>query len=167
MATLVRIPALHTITDSGDFLYATTDIAIWSTLEIGLGITASTMPTLKPLLSNFFERSRILTSKSKRFGSSSSKSMDSSTLQHDSGRTNNRLDVSMTEPRGATVTTQIHVPNYDEEMDIASHDGGPDCSSTRDDVASVLKNDSHRESDIHRAWNVKVSKSIVQTHYCI
>jgi hypothetical protein len=32
-----------------DFLWATTDVAIWSTIEIGIGITASSAATLRPL----------------------------------------------------------------------------------------------------------------------
>jgi hypothetical protein len=32
-----------------DFLWATTDVAIWSTIEIGIGIVASAAATLRPL----------------------------------------------------------------------------------------------------------------------
>lgn len=32
-----------------DFLWATTDVAIWSTVEIGIGISASAAATLRPL----------------------------------------------------------------------------------------------------------------------
>lgn len=33
-----------------DFLYATTDVAIWSTVEPGIGITAGCIATLRPLV---------------------------------------------------------------------------------------------------------------------
>jgi hypothetical protein len=38
------------LTDAEDFLYGFTDIAIWSTAENGLGLTALSMATLRPLI---------------------------------------------------------------------------------------------------------------------
>lgn len=49
-ATIVRMFYIHTIMDGPDFLYATTDLAIWSTVELGIGITASSVATLRPLV---------------------------------------------------------------------------------------------------------------------
>ncbi|KAF9761428.1 hypothetical protein IL306_003815 [Fusarium sp. DS 682] len=48
-AVIARFPYLHLIAKP-DFLWNTTDIAIWSTIEQGLAITASSMATLRPLL---------------------------------------------------------------------------------------------------------------------
>ncbi|ORX94210.1 hypothetical protein BCR34DRAFT_499411 [Clohesyomyces aquaticus] len=48
--TVVRMKYIHTLTHGDDFLWATTDVAIWSTVEPGIGITAASMATLKPLL---------------------------------------------------------------------------------------------------------------------
>ncbi|KAF4980511.1 hypothetical protein FZEAL_3499 [Fusarium zealandicum] len=53
-ATIVRFPYLYSLTDIDDFLYSTSDVAIWSTVETGLGITASGIATLRPLLRTFF-----------------------------------------------------------------------------------------------------------------
>ncbi|PSR89050.1 hypothetical protein BD289DRAFT_366386 [Coniella lustricola] len=53
-ATIVRFPYLHTLTEVDDFLFATADVAIWSTVETGIGITASAVATLRPLLRSFF-----------------------------------------------------------------------------------------------------------------
>lgn len=36
--------------NKGEWLYDTTDLAIWSTVEVGVGITAASLPTLRPLL---------------------------------------------------------------------------------------------------------------------
>ncbi|KAL4783187.1 hypothetical protein BJX76DRAFT_348781 [Aspergillus varians] len=47
-AVIVRIPYLHYYKDP-DFLYATTNISIWSNVEAGLGITAGSLVTLRPL----------------------------------------------------------------------------------------------------------------------
>ncbi|CAG8289227.1 unnamed protein product [Penicillium salamii] len=48
-AVIVRIPFVSTFADT-DFLYATIQIAIWSNIEAGLGITAGSLATLRPLL---------------------------------------------------------------------------------------------------------------------
>lgn len=48
-ATIVRIPYISGMSNIADFLYATTDVAIWSTVEIGIGISASAAATLRPL----------------------------------------------------------------------------------------------------------------------
>ncbi|KIH94061.1 hypothetical protein SPBR_06010 [Sporothrix brasiliensis 5110] len=49
VATIVRIPYASGILDQPDFLYNFTDLAIWSTLEIGIALTASSLATLTPL----------------------------------------------------------------------------------------------------------------------
>jgi hypothetical protein len=53
-ATIVRLPYLQTLNDVDDFLYSTTGVAVWSTIETGIGITASSLATLRPLFKNFF-----------------------------------------------------------------------------------------------------------------
>jgi hypothetical protein len=55
--TIIRIPYVKDLANQADFLYATTDVAIWSTSETGIGIAASSLATLRPLFRNFF-RSR-------------------------------------------------------------------------------------------------------------
>lgn len=49
-ATIVRMFYIHSLLDGPDFLYATTDVAIWSTVEPGIGIAASSIATLRPLV---------------------------------------------------------------------------------------------------------------------
>ncbi|KAL2839423.1 hypothetical protein BJY01DRAFT_250518 [Aspergillus pseudoustus] len=51
-AVIVRIPYLQYYKDE-DFLYATTDISIWSNVEAGLGITAGSLVTVRPLFRFF------------------------------------------------------------------------------------------------------------------
>ncbi|KAF1351675.1 hypothetical protein EJ07DRAFT_31159, partial [Lizonia empirigonia] len=49
-ATIIRLPYTPTLKPyKGDFLYRTTDFAIWTTVEVGVGITAGCIATLKPL----------------------------------------------------------------------------------------------------------------------
>ncbi|EED14651.1 integral membrane protein, putative [Talaromyces stipitatus ATCC 10500] len=52
LAVIIRIPFVKTFRDP-DFLYATVDIAIWSCIENGLGISAASLATLRPLLRKF------------------------------------------------------------------------------------------------------------------
>ncbi|KAJ6121122.1 hypothetical protein N7523_005402 [Penicillium sp. IBT 18751x] len=53
-AVIVRIPFVGTFNELDDFLYATVQIAYWSNLEAGLGITAGCLATLRPLLRQWF-----------------------------------------------------------------------------------------------------------------
>lgn len=47
--TIVRMFYIDTLMDGPDFLWATTDVAIWSTVEPGIGITAGSIACLRPL----------------------------------------------------------------------------------------------------------------------
>lgn len=71
-ATIVRIPYLHQLS-SKDFLYATTDVAIWSTVEPGIGITAAALACLRPLFRTFLSP----------FGSSSNNNNNNNNSSHD------------------------------------------------------------------------------------
>ncbi|KAJ4357230.1 uncharacterized protein N0V89_001805 [Didymosphaeria variabile] len=53
-ATIIRIPFIKGLKDSNDFLYSTTDVAIWSTCETGIGLATSAAATLRPLLRKVF-----------------------------------------------------------------------------------------------------------------
>jgi len=55
-ATVIRIPFVHGLGSSDDFLWSTTDVAIWSTVEPGIGIAAGCMATLRPLLQTLLWR---------------------------------------------------------------------------------------------------------------
>jgi hypothetical protein len=50
IATIIRIPFVMSLTQTDDFLYATVDIAIWSTVEPGVGIAAACAATFRPLI---------------------------------------------------------------------------------------------------------------------
>ncbi|KAF2702692.1 hypothetical protein K504DRAFT_394103 [Pleomassaria siparia CBS 279.74] len=52
-ATIIRLPYTSTLEGyKGEFLYRTTDFAIWTTVEVGVGITAGCIATLKPLMAS-------------------------------------------------------------------------------------------------------------------
>ncbi|EAU34076.1 conserved hypothetical protein [Aspergillus terreus NIH2624] len=52
-AVIIRLPWVSTFYDP-DFLFSTVEIALWSNIETGLGITAGSMATLRPLLRHWF-----------------------------------------------------------------------------------------------------------------
>ncbi|KAI2630950.1 hypothetical protein GGR54DRAFT_178138 [Hypoxylon sp. NC1633] len=58
-ATIVRIPYVWLLTQPGDFMYQFTDMSIWSTVENGLGLTASSIATLRPLVKAVFGEQRL------------------------------------------------------------------------------------------------------------
>lgn len=58
IATIIRIPYVHTLGNEQDFLYATTDVAIWSCSETGLAITAACGAVLRPLFREILASSR-------------------------------------------------------------------------------------------------------------
>ena len=47
------------MTKTEDFLWDNTDVSIWSTVEPGIGIVASSMATMRPLFVAFFSRSKL------------------------------------------------------------------------------------------------------------
>ena len=47
--SLISRYKVHHVIDSDDFLWSTTDVAIWSTVEPGIGIAAASIATLRPL----------------------------------------------------------------------------------------------------------------------
>lgn len=51
---MVRIPYIEGLRDIPNFLYSTTDVAIWSISEVGIGLGASAAATLRPLLRKVF-----------------------------------------------------------------------------------------------------------------
>ena len=49
-ATIVRLKFLVLYDDAPEFMYSIAKIAVWSILEEGIGITAGSLPMLRPLL---------------------------------------------------------------------------------------------------------------------
>ncbi|THY49561.1 integral membrane protein [Aureobasidium pullulans] len=57
LSTLVRLPYVKQLgTYKGEFLYTSTYIALWSTVEVGIGISAASLATLRPLVQKFFPK---------------------------------------------------------------------------------------------------------------
>ncbi|KAI9686309.1 MAG: hypothetical protein M1820_010652 [Bogoriella megaspora] len=60
-ATIVRIPYTKGLANEDDFLWATSEIALWSTVEPGVGIAAGCLATLRPLIQRFLHRTGLST----------------------------------------------------------------------------------------------------------
>ncbi|KKY14871.1 putative polytopic membrane protein [Phaeomoniella chlamydospora] len=58
LAMLIRFYTINQLASSTDFLYDTTDLAIWSSLETGVAIPAASLITLRPLFRTFFGATR-------------------------------------------------------------------------------------------------------------
>jgi hypothetical protein len=122
---VIRIPFIKQLTQ-GDFLYSTTDVAIWSTVEPGIGLTAAAMATLRPLFREFLSRSRLLGSSTRN--QTGSKAWPSSRgpgragyFRSGSGPNNGAEELGLRSDiaKGVGVTTVIkstNNPDEDEEM---------------------------------------------------
>jgi len=55
----VRIPYLSALANKENFLYANTDVAIWSGVETALAIAASSFATLRPLFRTFLAENKL------------------------------------------------------------------------------------------------------------
>jgi hypothetical protein len=56
-ATMIRIRYIWQLNNRTDFLMVTTDIAKWSTIEPGIGITCAALACCRPVLRKIFSRS--------------------------------------------------------------------------------------------------------------
>ncbi|OCK74340.1 hypothetical protein K432DRAFT_339104 [Lepidopterella palustris CBS 459.81] len=53
IATIARIPYVHFLKDKADFLYSNSEIAIWSIVEVGISLIATSVATLRPLVAKY------------------------------------------------------------------------------------------------------------------
>lgn len=61
-AALVRMPYIEKFR-SPDFLFDTVDIALWSTVEVGVSVVAANLATLRPLVQHVSTQARLLTTR--------------------------------------------------------------------------------------------------------
>ncbi|KAH9887510.1 hypothetical protein F4778DRAFT_786351 [Xylariomycetidae sp. FL2044] len=166
-ATIVRFPYLWSLTDEADFLYSTADVAIWSTVETGLGITTAGVATLRPLLKTWFGGG----SSAPGHGTSAAAPQYRKTGSHSKRSQNDGgFDLHLRTNKGTGVTTVI---DSDEVEGQARHhrDLGDNRSEASDPFASDGWNSSQSnlaqrpEEDPRRGrgWAIRVQNTIVQT----
>ncbi|KXJ89532.1 hypothetical protein Micbo1qcDRAFT_213023 [Microdochium bolleyi] len=169
-ATIVRFPYLYSLTDTADFLYSTSDVAIWSTVETGIGITAACVATLRPLLRSFFG------------GGSSAPEYENSRQWHRTGSAHHGepgFDLQNRSTKGGMGVTT----NNRRDTDLESNSSGRRQHGHRKgDASSVVSDPFQQEEDWNSSdsnlaargkepgtdggnspWNITVKKSIIQT----
>jgi hypothetical protein len=106
VATIIRIPYVHTLGDEQDFLYATTDVAIWSCSETGLAITAACGAVLRPLFREALASSRHVSSRAISRGKNYTSKFNSSIEKRTSVVKNNARFTSLGDGAGDEVPLQ-------------------------------------------------------------
>ncbi|KAI0138242.1 hypothetical protein BJ166DRAFT_490294 [Pestalotiopsis sp. NC0098] len=174
-ATIVRFPYLYSLTDINDFLYSTADVAIWSTVETGLGITAACVATLRPLLKTFFGGS------SARGNGTSARAAGwhrTGSDHHTKG--GDAFDMHDVTNNKFGVTTVIDYGKQGNNGDLegqkgkgdagsegsGSIQGNDDWNSSESNLADKAHDDrhgAHSQQGGANPWNITVKKSIVQT----
>lgn len=147
-ATIVRMFYIHTLTNGPDFLYATTDVAIWSTVEPGIGITASSIATLRPLVRHCLWWMGLASapghSNSYQYSTSEQKRKDRRGYR----RSLSPSDLVPTQ-RGAITSIEIHGPRQSKQSSAHStnHNGGmitlPSIVVEEEDVDHVQTPEGH------------------------
>jgi hypothetical protein len=103
IATVIRIPYVHTLGNETDFLYATTDVAIWSCSETGLAITAACGAVLRPLFREILSSSRLAGSRAMSRGEFYSDTFGSTIEKRSQGAGNSRRRPSLGDGTGDEV----------------------------------------------------------------
>jgi hypothetical protein len=171
-ATIVRFPYLHTLGDIDDFLYSTSDVAIWSTVETGIGITASALATLRPLLRVFLGAGSSAPghgTSARQWPKSASEHPKSGYIRSTSHQGDEAFDLHETSKQRLGITTVIR---HGQEGDVEagkykSHDELSDASDSVSRLDTWNNNNSQSNlADDGRspnAWNITVKKTVVQT----
>jgi len=120
---MIRVPYIKVLALTDDFLFATTDVAIWSTIEPGLGIVAAAGATLRPLFRTFYaltsQRSQQRSQHASRAGYFQQQSASRPSIPHTKSASSISDDVEM---KGTVVTTSVG--NSDAFGDLKSGEGG-------------------------------------------
>lgn len=144
-ATIVRMFYIHTLTNGPDFLYATTDVAIWSTVEPGIGITASSIATLRPLVRHCLWRMGFASGPGQ-----SNRYYPSTSNQKRKDRRGYRRSLSPSDlvpsQRGGVTSTEVH-GSYRPSAQSINHTAGmitlPSMLVEEEDVDHIQRADGH------------------------
>jgi hypothetical protein len=119
---MIRVPYIKVLALTDDFLFATTDVAIWSTIEPGLGIVAAAGATLRPLFRTFYslttQRSQQKSQHASRVGYLQQQSASRPSVRHTKSASSISDDIEM---KGTTTTS---VGGSDPFGDSRSDKGG-------------------------------------------
>ncbi|KUJ17169.1 uncharacterized protein LY89DRAFT_73041 [Mollisia scopiformis] len=170
VATIIRIPYVKDLANAADFLYATTDVAIWSTAETGIGIAACSFATIRPLFRNFFLRSRLL-------GGSSSRGNSKSNPWPSSGRPGYirsesrggqesfglRTDIGKNQGVTTVIASDADVEKGEEKLPIQGSSRKQSFGHSRGNGWNNSESKLHDSSDEEQNWGFGIRKTTVQT----
>jgi len=95
-APIVRLPYLAGLLNNADFLWATTDVAIWSVVELGIGLIVISLPACRALFrSSRFFASTVASGSNNKSGSSKSSANNRSAQRdtfHQDGLSSNSIN---------------------------------------------------------------------------
>lgn len=187
----MRFPYLHSLVDVDDFLYSTSDVAIWSTVETGIAITTAGLATLRPLFRSVFglgssapgagtsarQQGYLQTGSRSRMTGNGNKSGNNRAHGRNRSGNDNDPDAGAFDlyerPTPSSQMGVTTVVNYGKEEDPEKgvFDKKSVASSSihdHDDWEGGSQADLSRQRQLHHqpersAWNITVKKSIVQT----
>lgn len=116
------MPSISALSDTADFLYAATNVAIWSTIETGIAISASACATLRPLFRDFFGAVTNIRSTKARSGNWAGAASRAGYLRND-GNDFNGLNLRGNSHRDAILTTTIKAGSADDDGIAFNHLG--------------------------------------------
>jgi hypothetical protein len=165
-ATIIRSPSIEGLANQEDFLYATTDISIWSTAETGVGLIASSIATLRLLFRDFHDHSQDTENKL------TNKSYWGSLIRRaiDYVQSRGKVDVEeLIRPnsigkRNISVTTTIEsTVDKDVESEAESRPSMDFMCQGSGNRLSMSQRDNNVIAAIRETWETGVPKSTVQT----
>ena len=113
MATVIRIFFIHKLSHTSEFLFDNTETSIWSTVEPGMGITASSMACLRPLFRSCLSHSRYLES-----NPTAPSAWNATPVRLHSNNGLNQLHLHEIPPKAIRVTTVIDAHSLRESRDL-------------------------------------------------
>ncbi|TVY34859.1 hypothetical protein LSUB1_G005407 [Lachnellula subtilissima] len=154
IAAMIRIPYIKVLGLTQDFLFNTIDIAIWSTVEPGLGIIAASAATLRPLFRNFYSLSTRTSQSQKPSHPAAGRGYLQQSTQHEHQRSKSASTVSdhmELQPKTHTTATTTSIRSKDPFGDTCEReDGGIQVQRTVEvtrteceDRFSVLSEEAH------------------------
>ncbi|KAL6712378.1 hypothetical protein ACN47E_000255 [Coniothyrium glycines] len=159
-AVIARIPFLKYF-NSPDFLWATTDIAIWSTIEQGLAITAGSLATLRPL---FFMAMHKLGLTTRASGNRPSNYGMSAPLPGKATSSSGHLKNDKLRPDVYKLSTTVQTQNSDEERgerpkSPSWYGGGFPPAVPPKDYKKLSKSRKNNDNESEKSLRIKSSRS--------
>ncbi|KAI1117114.1 hypothetical protein F5Y14DRAFT_404866 [Nemania sp. NC0429] len=146
VATIARLFYVWQLSlDSGDIMYTFTDLTIWSTVENGLGLTASSIATLRPLFKGFMGGARSSAASKQGVRTLHRNNNNTAALDTHGGVYESRLS----SPRCAA----LRGPRSNDD-----HDGDSDSNGSV--PLEEIRKHSRRVSAIY-----EVNKNVIENHY--